>query len=404
MKIAIIGGGAAGFFSAITVKENYPYAEVIIFEKSNKLLSKVKISGGGRCNLTNGYQTIKELADAYPRGRKELKAAFKIFNNKDIIKWFESRAVPLVVQADNCVFPKSQNSQSIIDCFFRETKKLGVDIKTGFGIKEIIQVDEKLQLHFLEGESKSLIFDKVIIATGGSPERTGLAWLGKLNHKIEDPVPSLFTFNMPEESITGLMGIVVEKVLIGIQGTKFRSEGSLLVTHWGLSGPTVLKLSSFGARFLSEKDYIFKIQINWVNEQNTDFVREELLSISGEHANKLLSNFRPYALPGRLWVYLVDRSGLSGLKKWSELGKKGMNKLVSILTNDIYSVKGKTTFKDEFVTCGGVSLKSIDFNTMQSRVCKNLYFAGEILDIDGITGGYNLQAAWTTGFIAGKLM
>ncbi len=403
MKVAIIGGGAAGFFSAITVKENHPEAEVVIFEKTNKLLFKVKVSGGGRCNLTNGCQSIKELADAYPRGRKELKKAFKIFSNKDAMQWFESKAVSLVVQDDNCVFPVSQNSQSIIDCFLREVKKLGIKIETGFGLEEITPMDNNLELHFLDSKIKPVIFDKVIVATGGSTERKGLTWLEKLNHKIEEPVPSLFTFNMPGEPITGLMGIVVENALLGIQGTKLKSKGPLLITHWGMSGPAVLKLSAFGARLLSDKGYNFKIQVNWANEQNMDIVREKLVIISGEHSNKLLSNFRPYALPERLWSYLLEKSELSRSKKWNELGKKGMNKLVSVLTNDIYSVKGKTTFKEEFVTCGGVSLESIDFNTMESRVCKNLYFAGEVLDIDGITGGYNLQAAWTTAFIAGKL-
>jgi predicted Rossmann fold flavoprotein len=248
-----------------------------------------------------------------------------------------------------------------------------------------------------------MIFDKVIIATGGSPDKESFSWLEKLNHKIEEPVPSLFTFNMPEEPITDLMGVVVENVILGIPGTQLKSNEPLLITHWGMSGPAVLKLSSFGARVLSEKGYDFKIQVNWVNEQNTGLVREELLFVSDEHSNKLLSNFRPYALPNRLWSYLLEKSELHESKKWKELGKKGLNKLVNILTNDVYSVKGKTTFKEEFVTCGGVSLDSINFDTMESKVCKNLYFAGEVLDIDGITGGYNLQAAWTTGYIAGKL-
>lgn len=403
MKIAIIGGGAAGFFSAITAKENYPDAEVIIFEKSKKLLSKVKISGGGRCNLTNACSSTKELVDAYPRGRKELKKAFKIFNHKDTMDWFESRAVPLVIQTDNCVFPVSQNSQSIIDCFLREAKKSGVKIKMGKGVKEIIPIDDKLELHFLGDDVEPIIFDKVIVATGGSPIRKGFKWIEDLDHIIENPVPSLFTFNMPDESITGLMGIVVENTLFGIQGTKLKAVGPVLITHWGMSGPAVLKLSAFGARLLNEKMYDFKIQVNWVNEQNNNLVVDILKDIIEEYPNKLLSNFRPYSLPSRLWLYLLEKSNLSEKKKWCELGKKGINKLVSVLTNDVYSVKGKTTFKEEFVTCGGVSLDSVDFNTMQSRVCKNLYFAGEILDIDGITGGYNLQAAWTTAFIAGQL-
>ena len=403
MEIAIIGGGAAGFFSAITAKENYPDATVVIFEKSKKLLRKVKISGGGRCNITNGCTSIKELSGAYPRGGNALKKAFGIFNTKHAMQWFESRGLPLVIQENNCVFPVSQSSQSVIDCFFKQTKRLRVEIEVDRGIKAIKRIGDKLELDFIEGKVPSRIFDKVIVATGGSPKRKGLEWLEKLNHQIEDPVPSLFTFNMPAESVTELMGVVVEKTLVNVQGTKLKSGGPLLITHWGMSGPAILKLSAFGARLLSEKGYEFKIQVNWVNVINNDVVMEKLKSIVNEHSNKILSNFRPYFLPERLWRYLLEKIDLSAQKKWGELGKKGMNKLVNILTNDVYSVKGKTSFKEEFVTCGGVSLKSIDFKTMQSKVCKNLYFAGEIMDIDGITGGYNFQAAWTTAFIAGKL-
>jgi len=403
VEIAIIGGGAAGFFSAITAKENYPDATVVIFEKSKKLLRKVKISGGGRCNITNGCTSIKELSGAYPRGGNALKKSFGIFNTKHAMQWFESRGLPLVIQENNCVFPVSQSSQSVIDCFFKQTKRLRVEIEVDRGIKAIKRIGDKLELDFIEGKVPSRIFDKVIVATGGSPKRKGLEWLEKLNHQIEDPVPSLFTFNMPAESVTELMGVVVEKTLVNVQGTKLKSGGPLLITHWGMSGPAILKLSAFGARLLSEKGYEFKIQVNWVNVINNDVVMEKLKSIVNEHSNKILSNFRPYFLPERLWRYLLEKIDLSAQKKWGELGKKGMNKLVNILTNDVYSVKGKTSFKEEFVTCGGVSLKSIDFKTMQSKVCKNLYFAGEIMDIDGITGGYNFQAAWTTAFIAGKL-
>ncbi len=403
MQIAIVGGGAAGFFSAITAKENYPDAKVVIFEKSKKLLAKVKISGGGRCNITNVCTSIKELSEAYPRGEKALKKAFRIFNTTHAMQWFESRGVPLVIQDDNCVFPASQNSQSIIDCFLKQTKKLRIEIEVGRGIKAIKQIGDKLELEFIEGDVPLRTFDKVIVATGGSPKRKGLEWLEKLNHKIEDPVPSLFTFNMPAESVTELMGVTVEKTLVSIQGTKLRYEGPLLITHWGMSGPAILKLSAFGARLLSEKSYEFKIQVNWVNVINNDAVMDKLKSIVNEHSNKILSNIRPYFLPERLWRYLLDKSDFSAMKTWGELGKKGMNKLVNVLTNDVYFVKGKTSFKEEFVTCGGVSLESIDFKTMQSKVCKNLYFAGEIMDIDGITGGYNFQAAWTTAFIAGKL-
>jgi hypothetical protein len=403
MDIAIVGGGAAGFFAALNAKENYPTATVVILEKSPKILAKVKISGGGRCNVTNGCTAIKELAAAYPRGGRALKKAFRVFSTKDTMRWFEARGVPLVIQADNCVFPASQNSQSIIDCFLRETQRLKVEIVLGRGIKAIKPVGDRLQLAFSGAGVPARTFDKVIVATGGSPQRQGLAWLEKLNHQIADPVPSLFAFNMPTEAVTGLMGIVVEKTMVSIPGTKLKAAGPLLITHWGMSGPAILKLSSFGARILSESGYRFRILVNWVNERNHEVVLEKLGGIVAEHGNKILGNVRPYYLPERLWLYLLEKSGLSAKKKWGEFGGKGLHKVVGVLTNDVYAVQGRTAFREEFVTCGGVSLESIDFNTMQSKVCKNLYFAGELLDIDGITGGYNFQAAWTTAFIAAKL-
>jgi len=403
MNVAIIGGGAAGFFAAIAAKENYPDAEVVIYEKSKKVLSKVKISGGGRCNVTNGCDSIDELCRAYPRGGKSLKKAFHVFSNKDTIEWFQSRGVPLVTQGDNCVFPVSQDSQSIIDCFLKESKRLGIKIETGKGVQSIKPINSQFELEFISKGSQPKVFDKVVVTTGGSPKLDGLKWFEDLNHKIENPVPSLFTFNMPTESVTKLMGIVIENTIVNIQGTKIKSEGPLLITHWGMSGPAILKLSSFGARELSRMEYTFMIQVNWVNEQNYETVTDYLNKIISDHSKKILSTIRPYALPERLWLFLIEKSNLQADKKWGELGKKGLNKLISVLTNDAYEVQGKSTFKEEFVTCGGVSLQSIDLNTMQSKVCKNLYFAGEVLDIDAITGGYNLQAAWTTGFIAGKL-
>jgi predicted Rossmann fold flavoprotein len=403
VEVAIIGGGAAGFFAAIAVKENYPHANVIILEKSKKILAKVKVSGGGRCNVTNACSSIDELAEYYPRGSKALKKAFRVFSNQQAMQWFESRGVPLVTQDDDCVFPASQNSQSIIDCFLRQTKNLKIKIETGVGIKAIKPLVEQLELYFLKPAMPARVFDKVIIATGGSPKRAGLEWLETLKHKIEDPVPSLFTFNMPKERVTKLMGVVVDGAVVNIQGSKLKSTGPLLLTHWGMSGPAILKLSAFGARLLSEQAYDFKVQVNWVGVQNNEVIKTNLSDIASAHPNKLLPNIRPYSLPDRLWRYLLEKSDLSEKKKWSELGKRGLNKLVDVLSNDIYSVQGKTTFKEEFVTCGGVSLESIDIKTMQSKVCKNLYFAGEVMDIDGVTGGFNFQAAWTTAFIAGKL-
>jgi predicted Rossmann fold flavoprotein len=401
MQIAIIGGGAAGFFAAIHAKENHPQSTVTIFEKSKKVLAKVKISGGGRCNVTNGCTDIKELSEAYPRGNRKLRKAFGTFNTKHTMEWFESRGVALVTQDDNCVFPVSQDSQSIIDCFLNEIKRLEIKLEMSKGVKRIESLGEQIELAFSED---TLVFDKVIVTTGGSPKRSGLDWLEKLGHQIEEPVPSLFTFNMPNESIRELMGIVIENPSVTIQGTKLKSDGPLLITHWGMSGPAILKLSAFGARILSEMNYEFKTQVNWINVQNTDLVLSELKAIAADHPNKILANFRPYMLRERLWHYLIERCGLSKQSTWGQTGKKALNKIVNILTNDVYDVSGKTTFKEEFVTCGGVSLESIDFKTMQSKTCPNLYFAGEVMDIDGITGGYNFQAAWTTAFVAGKLV
>ena len=404
MKVAIIGGGAAGFFSAISVKEHNPSAHVVIFEKSKSVLSKVKISGGGRCNLTNGCHSISDFSKAYPRGEKLLKKAFHIFNNKHTIDWFESRGVPLVVEEDLCIFPKSQSSQTIIDCLIKETRKHNMEIEKGAGVIALKKTGLQIELKFENKEYIPRQFDKVIVTTGGSPEINGLKWLESINHKIESPVPSLFTFNIPNNPVKKLMGIVNEKTIVSIQGTKFRYMGPLLITHWGMSGPVILKLSSYAARYLSEVKYDFKIQVNWVNESNSNLVVENVIAIAKEHPQKLLPNVRPFYISERLWLFLLEKVDLPLTKKWGEIGNKGVNKLVNILTNDEYRVKGQTTFREEFVTCGGVSLESVDYNTLQSNVFPNLYFAGEVLDIDGITGGFNLQAAWTTGFIAGKLL
>jgi len=403
MKVAIIGGGAAGFFAAIHVKYNHPESTVCIIEKSQKLLSKVKISGGGRCNVTNACTAVSELCKAYPRGGKKLKKLFHLFNTTDTMAWFESRGVPLVTQEDDCVFPVSQSSQSIIDCFMQEARKHKIEICTGHGVKKITPMEGKLQLDFSKADHPAQVFDKVVVATGGSPKRSGLLWLEELGHRIEDPIPSLFTFNMPDESITSLMGIVVKNTLVKIQGEKLTSDGPLLITHWGMSGPAILKLSAFGARLLNEKNYEFKLQVNWVNERNNDIVFEYLSTLRTTHPKKMITNIKPYGLQERLWHFLLDRCDIGIQVRWGDLGNKSLHKLVNVLTNDIYAVRGKTTFKEEFVTCGGVSLKSIDLKTMQSKVVPNLYFAGEVMDIDAITGGYNFQAAWATGFVAGRL-
>lgn len=403
MDIAIIGGGAAGFFAAIAAKENYPESNVVIYEKTKHLLSKVKISGGGRCNFTNGCTSIPELCKAYPRGGKELKKAFHQFNTKHAMDWFESRGVPYVIQDDNCVFPVSQDAQSIIDCFLRECRRLKISIEVGKGVSSLRKTDDKLEISFENAENKVRNFDKIIVTTGGSPQLKGLDWLADLGHEIELPVPSLFSVKIPDHPITKLMGIVVENTIVSIQGTKFKAEGPLLITHWGMSGPAILKLSSFGARWLKENRYEGKIQVNWANNTNNECVLSDLLEIAKAHPKKLITNNRPYEISSSLWCYFLEKCEIPVNKTWGDVGRKGLNKLMNILSNDEYTIRGRAAFKEEFVTCGGVSLKSINTVTMQSKVCENLYFAGEVLDIDAITGGYNLQAAWTTGYIAGKL-
>lgn len=401
MRVAVVGGGAAGFFAAITVKENHPSYDVTIFEKSTKLLAKVKVSGGGRCNVTNGCSSIAQLCKAYPRGSSGLKKIFSRFSTLDTLKWFEARGVELIEEADGRVFPVSQSSQTIIDCLMRQVKKFEIGVALQQAVISIEQVEEQLLLKTSTGKKE--LFEKVIVTTGGSPKEAGLNWLRDLGHLIKTPVPSLFTFNLPNNPVTKLMGVVAPSAMVSLQGSKLKTHGPLLITHWGMSGPAILKLSAFEARTLFEKDYQFSFQVNWIGENNYDQAFSKLFRLAEAHPKKLLSNQKPFDLPERLWQFLLVKAELSSSSPWGDLGKKGLNKLTNILTNDIYTAKGKTTFKEEFVTCGGVSLESVDLNTMQSKVIPNLYFAGEVLDIDAITGGYNFQAAWSTGFIAGKL-
>ncbi len=402
MKVAIIGGGAAGFFSALSVKEHHPEAEVILFEKSQELLSKVRISGGGRCNVTNALSSISAFSKSYPRGAKFLKKAFQIFNNQDSIQWFESRGVPLKVEPDGRMFPISNKSESIVECLMNEAKKLGVQIEMGVSVGNIQPNQEQIEIDFIRGKEKPELFDRVIVASGGSPRRKGLEWLEELGHQVEEPVPSLFTFNMPKEDVVSLMGVSVQDVAVSIQGSKYRSSGPLLITHWGMSGPAILKLSAFAARELALRHYTFKAQISWIGFINQEEVLAELQKKVTAEPTKTCLKAKPFDFPQRFWAYLLHRCNLPENQLWGELGKKKLDKLISVLSNDIYEVQGKTTFKEEFVTCGGLALTEVDAN-MQSRRVSGLYFAGEILDIDGITGGFNFQAAWTTGYIAGQL-
>ena len=397
--IGIIGGGAAGFSAALSVKEHHPNYKVTIFEKSAKILSKVKISGGGRCNVTNACFDNRELAKFYPRGGNYLRKAFEQFNAQSTMDWFNKRNVSLVVLADNCVFPKSNESQTIIDCFVKEAVSKGVEVKIQTGINEIILKEASFLLKSL---SEEFSVDKVIVTTGGHPKRISLEWLEKLGHTIVDPLPSLFTFNMPSNPICLLMGNVVEEATVKIEGTKLIANGPLLVTHWGMSGPAILKLSAWGARLLSEKNYQFAILVNWLNDKKDEVLRKEIDTIIQQHGAKMVGNLNPFPMTSRLWNFLLEKTGVSPEIRWKELGKKGINKLVNTLLNDRYEVAGKTTFKEEFVTAGGIALEQVNFKTMESKVIPGLFFAGEVLDIDGVTGGFSFQAAWTTGWIAGK--
>lgn len=400
MKVAIIGGGAAGFFSAFSVKEHHPEAEVIIFEKSDKLLSKVKISGGGRCNVTHACFQPNKLSKFYPRGEKQLKKAFSVFQPKDTVEWFASRGVELKAEADNRMFPTTDNSQTIIDCFLREAHVKKIQILKQSPVKRLFKEETGFTLELKERKE---YFDKVIVATGGSPKLSGFDWLQELGHSIIPPLPSLFTFNMPNESIKELMGLVVENATARIQGTKLQYSGPVLITHWGMSGPAILKLSAWGARLLHEKNYQFTVQINWLSIKSENEVNELLDGELPTIRKRKIANANPFGLPNRMWIFLLSKVQINPDSLWLDLSKKNRNKLINILLNDTYEVSGKTTFKEEFVTCGGVDLADIDFKTMQSRVCTDLYFCGEVMNVDGITGGFNFQAAWTTGFIAGRL-
>jgi predicted Rossmann fold flavoprotein len=398
-QVIIAGAGAAGIFAAINIVENDPKASVIILEKSSKVLAKVKISGGGRCNVTNICSDIKELIKNYPRGEKELKFLFQNFSTINTVKWFESRGVKLKAEADGRMFPVSDNSQTIIDCLLNECQNHNIKIYTNCGIKSFERTNDFITVDI--GDQK-FTCHHLLIATGGSPKVEGFEWLQAKGHTIVPPVPSLFTFNLIDRSITELAGLSVKDAQVKIAGTKLNYRGPLLITHWGFSGPAVLKLSAFGARFLNEKDYKYSVIVNWTGGYNENESRNFLEEFKALNLLKNVRTIPPFQLPKRLWEFICESSGIPNDLKWNNFSGKAFNKLVSNLIAAEFPASGKTTFKEEFVTCGGISLKDINLETMESKKFPGLFFAGEILDIDGITGGFNFQSAWTTAFVAAK--
>jgi predicted Rossmann fold flavoprotein len=396
MKVAVIGAGAAGYFAAIHAALGG--ASVVLLEKTGKTLSKVKISGGGRCNVTHAAFENSKLVKNYPRGEKFLKKVFKEFAVKDTVDWFESRGVPLKVEADGRMFPITNSSQSIIDALQDQADKVSVKVILNHGVEKISLKRGKFQVIT---KDKDFEVDRLIISSGGSPKETGFAFMSQLGHKIVPPIPSLFTFNTPNEPLRNLMGLSVPDAYVRLEGTKLAYNGPLLITHWGLSGPAVLKLSSYGANWLHEKNYLTNVHIRWNKDWTEEQLTGNLQNFKNQHPKKKISSNPLFGLPARLWGYLCKKSDIDEELLWQNLAKKHFHKLVQNLFCYIVSVKGKTTFKEEFVTAGGVDLSEVDPETMESKLIQGLFFAGEVLDVDGITGGFNFQAAWSTGYLAG---
>lgn len=434
-KVAVIGGGAAGCFAAVNMKEMNPDLDVTVYEAGPELLAKVAVTGGGRCNLTNSFAEVRSIESVYPRGFRLMKRLLREFSNTDVCDWFEGRGVRLVTQSDQCVFPKSQQSSEIIETLVAGMKAAGVNVAVSHRLASVLATDgdqpERYKLSFdtgrgTERHQTEIYADIVLITTGGSPKKSGLSMLDGLGLEIIDPVPSLFSFNIgaPEAlaeirrgrgvqvALTGtrkrdaelsaLMGIVTENVVTGLAGTKFRAEGPLLITDWGMSGPAVLKLSSYAAKYLAEQNYSAELMVNWAGKITVPELEAVLRRISSSASRKMSANVGPDFLNNRLWTYLLHRAGIPADRRWAEIGSKGLNRIISTLTSDIYPVVGRNKFKGEFVTCGGVSLADIDPKTLESRQHPGLYFAGEVTDVDAVTGGFNLQAAWTMGWVAAR--
>jgi hypothetical protein len=386
-SVAIIGAGAAGCFCAAQLRSLAPELAVTVFEAGPKPLAKVAITGGGRCNLTNSFEGIRSLPEAYPRGERVMKRALKAFSQEDTIKWFSDQGVPCVLQEDHCWFPQSQNAMDIVHALQRAMK--GADVRLSTPARSVMS---GLTGHLVNDES----FDYVVVTTGGAPK--GLPFLEGLRLELIPPVPSLFTFTVPDAALRSLMGLVVE-ASIGLQGTSLKAQGALLITDWGLSGPATLKLSSYAARHLAETGYKGTLSINWLCLSENE-ARELLQKTASENTQKQVST--THLLQSRLWDHLIRKAGLREDIRWAEVGSKGLNRLVAVLTADSYPLSGKSKFREEFVTCGGVALSNLDLSTLECKTHPGLYFAGEVLDIDAITGGFNLQAAWSTGFVCAQ--
>ena len=391
--ILVVGGGAAGFFTAINIVEKNPKIKVAILERGAEVLAKVRVSGGGRCNVTHACFEPNELVKFYPRGEKELRGPFHQFCSGDTIEWFEKHGVELKIEEDGRMFPVSNSSQTIIDCFVKATQKLGIKVLTGQSVQSIFKKDNFWKV---ETQNENYITQKLVLATGSNPKIWEM--LQQQGHAIVNPVPSLFTFNIKDSRIKELPGVATQ-VTVKVKDTKLTSTGPLLITHWGMSGPVILKLSAWGARILHDKNYQFTIYVNWLNDLDSEDTEKILRTTKQEHSKKAVSKKSAVDLTNRLWESLVLASGIPADTKWADLSKIQLQNLVNQLTNCTFQVNGKSTFKEEFVTAGGIDLKEINFKTMESKLHENLYFAGEIINIDAITGGFNFQNAWTSGFI-----
>lgn len=402
MDIVIIGGGAAGFFAAIQAAESAPKAKVRILEQSPNLLGKVKVSGGGRCNVTHACFEPRELVKHYPRGSKALLGPFHRFMTGDTMAWFEERGVPLKIEEDGRVFPVSDDSQSIIDCLLQAAKAAGVHIQTRCKVHGLQAPHEASSRWQVQTAHETLLADRVLVASGSNPATW--RWLAQLGHRIETPVPSLFTFNIEDERIGALPGISVPDAEVKVAQDNLKADGPLLVTHWGLSGPGVLRLSAWGARALHARDYRFDIQVNWRPGQQTEDWLHRWQELRQQQPRKAVINSPQTELPTRLWQSLCRKAGIDESLRWAEVTRTQAQALATELAEGQYAVQGKSTFKEEFVTCGGVHLAEVDFRSMESKLFPGLHFAGEVLDIDAITGGFNFQAAWTTGWVAGQAM